>query len=139
MIAHSVTQIANGTRRVRCMFGQIKTQEGFLYHTENLPSEGARLSIGSGVSIAIEPGEDVGAGKPFGRGRGFCSSFPSMYLARVARGAAAAFRPRFVARKGRFLNARFERVFWWARRRVRLSVMAALSLCAREMTWQRRT
>jgi hypothetical protein len=93
MIAHSVTQIANGTRRVRCMFGQIKTQEGFLYHTENLPSEGVRLSIGSGVTIAIEPGEDVGAGKPFGRGRGFCSSFPSMYLARVARGTRQPFGP----------------------------------------------
>jgi hypothetical protein len=25
MIAHSVTQIANGTRRFRCMFGQITT------------------------------------------------------------------------------------------------------------------
>jgi hypothetical protein len=34
MIAHSVTQIAKGTR-FRCMFGQIKRREGFsLYHTE---------------------------------------------------------------------------------------------------------
>jgi hypothetical protein len=29
MIAHSVTQIANGTRRFRCMFGQIKRREVF--------------------------------------------------------------------------------------------------------------
>jgi hypothetical protein len=29
MIAHSVTQIANGTRRFRCMFGQIKRREFF--------------------------------------------------------------------------------------------------------------
>jgi hypothetical protein len=31
-----------------------QTRGGFLYHTENLPSEGAsRMSIGSGMSIAI--------------------------------------------------------------------------------------
>ena len=29
MIAHSMTQIANGTRRFRCMFGQIKRGEVF--------------------------------------------------------------------------------------------------------------
>jgi hypothetical protein len=33
MIAHSVTQIANGTRRFRCMFGQIQNAVRFLYHT----------------------------------------------------------------------------------------------------------
>ena len=71
MIAHSVTQIANGTRRVRCMFGQIKTQEGFLYHTENLPSEGARMSIGSGMSIAIVWGwSGMGASCPIRFGAG---------------------------------------------------------------------
>jgi hypothetical protein len=35
MMAHSVIQIANGTRRFRCMFGQIKRGE-VLYHKENL-------------------------------------------------------------------------------------------------------
>jgi hypothetical protein len=29
MIAHSVTQIANGTRRFRCMFGQIQNAVRF--------------------------------------------------------------------------------------------------------------
>ena len=49
MIAHSVTQIANGTR-FRCMFGQIKRGEVF-YTTQK--TSGARMSIGSGMSIAI--------------------------------------------------------------------------------------
>jgi hypothetical protein len=41
MIAHSVTQSANGTRFRRCMFGQIK-RGGISYHTEDLPSEPGR-------------------------------------------------------------------------------------------------
>ena len=49
MIAHSVTQIANGTRR-RCMFGQIKRGEVF-YTTQK--TSGARMSIGNGMSIAV--------------------------------------------------------------------------------------
>ena len=50
MIAHSVTQIANGTRR-RCMFGQkIKRVEVFLTTQK---TSGARMSIGSGMSIAV--------------------------------------------------------------------------------------
>ena len=50
MIAHSVTQIANGTRR-RCMFGQ-KIKRGEVFYTTQKTS-GARMSIGSGMSIAV--------------------------------------------------------------------------------------
>ncbi len=49
MVAHSVTQIANGTRFC-CMFGEIKRGEVF-YNTQK--TSGARMSIGSGMSIAI--------------------------------------------------------------------------------------
>jgi hypothetical protein len=52
MIAHSATQIANGTR-FRCMFGQIKRREVF-YTTQKTSRAGSsRMSIGSGMSIAI--------------------------------------------------------------------------------------
>ena len=58
MIAHSVTQIANGTR-FRCMFGQIKRGEVFLYYTENLPSvprEPAEREGASANPFDQEPG-----------------------------------------------------------------------------------
>ena len=38
MIAHSVIQIANGTRRFRCMFGQIK--RGKVFYTTQPPERG---------------------------------------------------------------------------------------------------
>ena len=50
MIAHSVTQIANGTRR-RCMFGQ-KIKRGEVFCTTQKTS-GAGMSIGNGMSIAV--------------------------------------------------------------------------------------
>ena len=51
MIAHSVIQIANRTRRFRCMFGQIK--RGEVFYTTQRTSGATRMSIGSGMSIAI--------------------------------------------------------------------------------------
>jgi ABC transporter substrate binding protein len=56
MIAHSVIQIANGTRRFRCMFGQIKRGE-VLYHKENLRSPACR-------SAAECPSRSCGGGRP---------------------------------------------------------------------------
>ena len=47
MIAHSVTQIANGTRRFRCMFGQIKRGEVFYTIQENLAALAGRSGEGA--------------------------------------------------------------------------------------------
>ena len=46
MIAHSVTQIANGTR-FRCMFGQIKRGEVFYTIQENLAALAGRSGEGA--------------------------------------------------------------------------------------------
>ena len=50
MIAHSVTQIANGTRRFRCMFGQIKRREVFC--TTQRQRRAHRDRAGQGCSFA---------------------------------------------------------------------------------------
>ena len=51
MIAHSVTQIANGTRRfVAC---SVRSNAGRFSLPHRKPQEGARMSIGSGMSIAV--------------------------------------------------------------------------------------
>jgi hypothetical protein len=55
MIAHSVTQIANGTR-FRCMFGQIKRGEVFCTTQKASERGSPHVSIGSGMPIAIKAG-----------------------------------------------------------------------------------
>ena len=57
MIAHSVTQIANGTRRFRCMFGQIKRGEAFYTIQKTSP----RVPGGAGPALFYEGRLDLAA------------------------------------------------------------------------------
>jgi len=64
MIAHSVIQIANGTRRFRCMFGQIKRGEVF-YTTQKT----SRAREPACRSAAACPSRSCGGGRPWEDGQ----------------------------------------------------------------------
>jgi len=55
MIAHSVIQIANGTRRFRCMFGQIKRGEVFYTTQKTSRAREPRARIGHDAPMADHP------------------------------------------------------------------------------------
>ena len=70
MIAHSVTQIANGTRRFRCMFGQIK--RGEVFYTTQKTSRAREPACRSAAACPLRSWGVVGHGAfcPIDSGQG---------------------------------------------------------------------